>query len=265
MQRIGVPTDVAMQLRKGSTLLRALVISLIAWVPASLLVSLAARSLGMWVSPLSGVRIFSTATLLGGITLMPAGIGSTGSIAISQLNGIGFSLAQAVVIVSLLRLTSTGVSLTAGVVFLVRELKAMRQTGITEATVHFNEIAKEYHDQFLPHIWNHLLNRKIDLVTAALPNSPPATGFGLDLGCGLGQQCLAMEKRGYRMVGVDISQHLLRHTCIAGTTVVTGSAITLPFQDESYTVGALHHLPGARAVDAACREVLMRITPLFVH
>jgi SAM-dependent methyltransferase len=269
---LGVPAGSLAALGRPGTLAPALAMSLAAWVPAALLVSLAAASVQVPVAPASGMRVFSSATLLGALTLMPAGVGATGSLAIVELQDLGIALADAVVIVSLVRLTTTGVSLTVGAAFLVLELKGLARPAARGARLHFDEIASKYGKQFSPHVWNHLLEKKVRLLAAALPDPSSAAGFGLDLGCGLGEQCLAMRGRGYRVIGVDAAHNLVRRARAAGATVATASGLALPFRDASlayvYTVGVLHHLEGTGLQRAACREIARALKPgglLVVH
>jgi len=269
-RNIGVPPPVITQLRNIGIMTLGLGISFIAWVPATQLVSLSAASFGIWVTRATGMRIFSTSTLLGGLTLMPAGVGSMGSSAIFQLQDIGLTLTQSVVIVSLVRIMSIGISLIVGVLFLLLQIKAQRQGAFKDSTGHFNEIAQEYKEQFPAHIWNRLLDRKISLLTAALPYPSSATGVGLDLGCGLGHHCLAMSKRGYSVVGVDVAQNLVQQAHLLGATVTNGNVLALPFKNSSfefvYAVGVLHHLPEGEAQEAAWWEAVRVLKPggLFI-
>jgi SAM-dependent methyltransferase len=264
-QSMGVPASVTKPLRKGTIQAQALTISLAAWLPAALLVWLAAASIDVSVPPVVGMQVFSAATLLGGLTLMPAGVGATGSLAIVNLQSLGYPLVDAVVVVSLVRVASIGVSLVVASVFLAVVLKTLGASVRTDSAGHFDVIGAEYRQQFSTHIWDHLLARKTGLVTAALPSPASLSGIGLDLGCGLGLQCLAMQQRGYRVAGLDESHSLLQHASKNGVPVARGSALALPFRDGSldfaYAVGVMHHLPGPEAQRAANREVARALKP----
>ncbi|MCP4357712.1 MAG: methyltransferase domain-containing protein [Chloroflexi bacterium] len=241
--------------------LQSLLLSLAAWVPTALLLTVAGLSMGQPVTPATSMGIFSSSTLLGGLTLMPAGVGSTGSLAIFQLQEMGLVLAQAIIVISIMRLTSTGVVMIVSAVFLVHELLTNRSHK-PEQQEHFDDIAAEYGDQFQPHIWDYLLNRKISYITDYIT---PENGVGLDLGCGLGQQCTEMERRGFQMVGLDIAIQLLEHAHQDGVVVTNGSALELPFKNNSlafaYTVGVLHHLPNADFQAEACQEIARVLKP----
>jgi ubiquinone/menaquinone biosynthesis C-methylase UbiE/uncharacterized membrane protein YbhN (UPF0104 family) len=244
---------------------QALAITFPIWMPPALLISLAALSLHVVVPMMSGMNIYTTATILGGITLMPAGFGATGSIEILKLQGIGIPLTTAVLIISLVRLMSTGISLVVGTIFLYRQVKLNKQFEKQDAVNHFNEIAKDYGGQFSAHVWNHLLERKLDIITTALPYPPFRAGIGLDIGCGLGIQCSEMIKRGYQVIGLDPAFGLVRQGKLAGVPVVAGDALELPFRDSSvqfvYMIGVLHHLSGVEAQQTVCREVVRVLKP----
>ena len=240
----------------------ALVLSFLAWGAAGLLLLLGARALGFSVSPRMSLALFSQATLGGAVTLMPAGIGATGTVAILGLQDLGFTLAGAVSTVFLMRLASAGFGLTLGACFLIRELRIDRSPDL-DAAKHFDEISEEYGAQFSEHIWHHLLGRKMGMVSGAV--GPPDGTLGLDLGCGLGQQCLHRRKEGYEVVGVDPAHGLLRAGSAGGVPVAAADGAHLPFADGSfdyvYTVGVLHHVPGWEAQRKICAEVRRVLRP----
>jgi SAM-dependent methyltransferase/uncharacterized membrane protein YbhN (UPF0104 family) len=269
-QRLGVPAVVLSQLGRWQTVVKAFGLSVGAWISAALLVNFATLSLGIGVPFASGIGIFSSSTLLGGLTLMPAGIGSTGSLMILEFQALGLPLIDSVVVVTLVRLFSVGASLAVSAVLLTLELRNIRKQSLQESEIHFDEIADAYGEQFLAHVWNYLLDRRIGFLTSALPDSPAEAGIGLDLGCGLGQQMLAMGRNGHRTVGVDAARNLLSRAHAMGASVAAGDALALPFRDATfgyvYTVGVLHHLADEGSQRAACQEVLRVLKPggLFI-
>ncbi len=125
--------------------------------------------------------------------------------------------------------------------------------------LHFDEIAEKYLAQWPRHIWEILLRRRLDHLSEAV-GPPGRAGPGLDLGCGLGLQALALRERGYAVAGIDPSRNLLAYARERGLPVVTGSALGLPGADAAvgfvYAVGVIHHLPDP----GAQREALLRIT-----
>lgn len=252
-----------------SVLTVVLAMSLVAWVAAGSLVSLASSALGDRLPLSASLRVFSLSTLAGALSLMPAGIGTTGSILIIQVRELGDSLTDAIAITSLVRLTSVGAALSLGTVFLVRELRSKRsaeqQLSGGTAAEHFDEIAAEYDGQFSSHVWQHLLGSKLAMIESAITPEVGKKAIVLDLGCGLGRQLREMIRRGYRVTGIDISERLLRFAAEGEVPVTSGDAERLPFADETfdvvYTIGVLHHLPGPDAQRAACREVERVLKP----
>lgn len=263
--RTGIGPQPLAAFTRAYTLVPAVILSLAAWSGAGLLLWLAASGSGIPLSPAASAKIFSASTLGGAATLLPAGIVSTGSLAILQLRQTGIGLTEAVALVSLMRLMSTGLCLALGAAFLAREVARPRTQSTALAQQHFDEIAKEYSAQFLPHVWNHLIERKLGYITGALPAGPVETKLGLDLGCGLGLQCVELRRRGYRVIGVDAAHQLLRHAGANGAPVATADALRLPFAagtfDFVYTVGVLHHLPGPEAQESVRQEVLRVLKP----
>lgn len=245
--------------------------SIMAWSLAAALYALGARALDTSVGLTGGAAVFARSTLLGAITLAPAGIGATGSIAIVQLQSLGLSLATAVSVVTLVRLTSTGFAMAVGILFLWRELRG-RPDRVDEGVAHFDTIAAEYNAQWSPHVWDLLLDRKLSLMADALPAPPAAAGIGIDLGCGLGLQTAEMRRRGFDVIGLEPSVGLLQQKRAGGAPVLAADALRLPLRDASvdfvFTIGVLHHLPGRDAQRQAVGEIARVLKPggtLLVH
>ncbi len=233
------------------------------WLVAGALPAAAAMTLGASLPPTSSEAVFAGATLGGALSLMPAGMGSVGSLAILSLQERGFELHLAVAVVSVMRVGSAGVALAVGVAALVREL-ARSQPDTTDAAAHFDDIAADYHGEWTEHVWRHLMGRKMGMLYEAL-GSADSAGRGLDLGCGLGRQARHARNRGYGVVGVDPSFGLLRGARGADVPVGAARGEALPFPDESfdwvYTVGVLHHVPGPGGQEAVMREVRRVLRP----
>lgn len=258
------------RLAAPASLFYSLLLSLAAWATASALVPVGMRAIGGALPWFTGVYVFASSTLAGALTLLPAGLGATGSAQIVQLTSLGIPQADAIFAVTLVRLTSSGAALSVGAWFLWRELRA-KPAVVSESAAHFDDIATQYSAQWSPHVWDHLLTRKIDMMVQQLPPAGKAP-LGLDLGCGLGRQLTEMSRRGYRMVGVEPSAGLLRTGRANGQRVLAGDARKLPFADASfdfvYAVGVLHHLKDAREQALAYGEVLRVLKPgglLLVH
>jgi ubiquinone/menaquinone biosynthesis C-methylase UbiE/uncharacterized membrane protein YbhN (UPF0104 family) len=266
------PLRLVPRLYAVSTLLTTLTLSILVWVFTGLLLVLAAASFGISLPARTGVGIFSASTLLGGVTLMPAGVGVTGSFAIVELQALSLPLVDALAIVSLTRLGSVGVALTIGATFGLIEFRRATAPAVASGGAHFDDIADEYHAQFSEHVWNYLLERKMAFIARQIARLPWTPRRGLDLGCGRGEQCRRLGQHGHTVVGLDASIGLLRHAHKSGAAVVKGDALRLPFGDSSldyvYTIGVLHHLSSRHDQLRACEEVRRVLKPgglLLVH
>ena len=262
---LGGSSVVLQRLRQVDVIAPALLMSVLAWTAGGWTIAAAAESLSLRVPLARAMEVFSSATLLGGMTLMPAGVGATGSIAIVRLGNLGMSLADAVLTVSVFRLGTTGLTLLAGLAALTYQLGVRRKRRRTDGPGHFDEIAEEYLDQFSPHMWEHLLERRVEFLASSLRFVQSTNALGLDLGCGVGAQSSAMAERGFRIVGVDPARKLLQAARRSGVACAAADGAALPFHDRSldyvFTVGVLHHLAGPDAQAAVCREVQRVLRP----
>lgn len=242
---------------------QALGLSLLVWIPPTLLVYLSAASLGIDLSPLVGMNLYSLATLLGGITLAPAGFGVTGSILILLLEQSQVNISSSILAVTLVRTTSMAVVLVLGLIFLLQQWKPVSQGGSSD--LHFDQIAADYRAQFSDHVWQHLFQKKGQKLRQALFDAGIYQGTGLDLGCGLGLQCQALSKESYSIFGIDMAFNLLRQARQVGVSAVQADALQLPYPDHSldfvYTIGVLHHLPGADFQSRVAEEVSRILKP----
>ena len=264
-RRLGVPLSVLQNSLSSRNLPRTFLFSLVVWIPTSLLIFIATLGQKAWIAPLDAIHVFSYSTILGGLSLSPAGMGVTGSAMIFNLERLGFSLANSVTIVTLVRLMSTGVYLTIGGIFIAHEFYEYRNRKTKYVEFHFDEIATEYQKQFKEHVWNYLLGRKSGFMASILEHKSLMQGQGLDLGCGLGLQSTEMKRRGYKVFGMDMAYNLLAYARRTGFDVVNGDALRLPFKDESldyvYTIGVLHHLSGLDFQKKVCDEVRRVLKP----
>lgn len=92
----------------------------------------------------------------------------------------------------------------------------------------------------------------------------PDEGLWLDLGCGTGwmQEVLSSKNYRRRIVGIDISEGMLRFARQKHIPVVLGDAKKIPFRDSCFdgviAKGVLHHLP---AIAAAVSEIARILKP----
>lgn len=105
-------------------------------------------------------------------------------------------------------------------------------------------------------------------IEAFLGDSSPATGVGLDIGCGNGRHARVLSDHLDRVVGVDLSRSLLeiaRAETAAGVTLVQGAAGRLPVESDTVSVGlyvaTLHHLPDRERRRASLRELNRVLAP----
>lgn len=260
--RFGVPAAVLEELFRARSAAGAAVLSIAVWAPVTLGLWIAAWGLGVALPMSASIASYSGGTVFGALTLMPAGMGTSGSAQIVLLEQHGVALASAIACVTLFRALTTGACLLVGVVFLVVEWRAQRSVG-APAREHFDEIAQDYGAQFKPHVWELLLQRRTQRLARVLP--PPQGALGLDLGCGLGLQARELRKHGWRVVGVDPALDLLRAGGASVSSVAVASGLALPFADASfdfvYTIGVLHHMTGAGEQDRACEELSRVLKP----
>jgi SAM-dependent methyltransferase len=92
--------------------------------------------------------------------------------------------------------------------------------------------------------------------------STPDAGLWLDLGCGTGWNYEVLRMKGHRrrLVGIDISDRMLRFALDKQLPVVMGDAEKLPFRDQSFdgilAKGVLHHLPNMESAVVEIERVL---------
>jgi len=94
----------------------------------------------------------------------------------------------------------------------------------------------------------------------------------LDLGCGAGDACVFLDRRGFSCTGVDISERALalaRDRLPERLFVAARDDAVLDFADESFEalvcLGVLEHIPHPERTLTECRRVLIRGAPaIFV-
>lgn len=94
-------------------------------------------------------------------------------------------------------------------------------------------------------------------------------GIILDIGCGTGEQALFLAKKGYRVLGMDISKEMIKIAADRikeaeledNVSLITASAEALPFRDKSFEgsisiFGVFSHVPGASQAFQEMHRVL---------
>ena len=103
----------------------------------------------------------------------------------------------------------------------------------------FDEIADEY-DQLEDEWYPHLFHQIEKVICMHFSQGQGLTA--LDVGCGTGWQTFLLHELGYETTGLDIAQALIDCALLkaprdkATPRFVLGSAVALPFQDNSFDV-----------------------------
>jgi ubiquinone/menaquinone biosynthesis C-methylase UbiE len=128
----------------------------------------------------------------------------------------------------------------------------------------YEDLAQDYDCRFNNPRLNYMRSvEKMVLLESLKP------GMILDIGCGTGEQSLFLAKRGYRVLGVDISRKMLtkaNENAKEGKledklSLVIASAEALPFRDKSFDdlisiFGVFNHIPGAEHAFKETHRVL---------
>ncbi|MEQ1910961.1 MAG: methyltransferase domain-containing protein, partial [Vicinamibacterales bacterium] len=248
----------------------ALVTSVVAWVlPCAglwLLAASAERGLGL----VDAIATYSGSATDSALTLAPGGVLVAGRQMLSALADHGFTDADAVLAVFGVRLSTVGISVALGVLFVVMHVR----TASASSATHFDDIAEAYDVQIPESRRNALLLRKTALMKAVV-DARGVGRRGLDVGCGQGAYVGRMRELGFAVEGIDMSAGQVRLAArnVGGEGIVrVGSVLDIPAADAScdfvYIINVLHHLNSIDEQRRAFAELLRVLTPgglLFVH
>jgi ubiquinone/menaquinone biosynthesis C-methylase UbiE/uncharacterized membrane protein YbhN (UPF0104 family) len=260
----------------------ALMLSLAAWLAGCLALAVVAFGAGLSISVSQAVATYSSATLLGGMTLLPAGVGVVGTAIVLRLEALGAAPQQAVLTAILVRLLTVWFTVVAGVVGSWLAWRRSSRRGSVEATVqsHFDDLAPAYAAQLSPLARERVVSRKAALMHQYLATHGINSGARLlDAGCGQGWYVRAMAEHGYRVTGLDLAPGQLaaaRRELTQGNAstepLAAASVLQLPFQngsfDAAFAVNVLHHVGGTASHNAALAEIARVVRPggfVFVH
>ena len=287
-----------------ANVLVGVLLSLLAWLAGCLTLTVVCLGVGFPIAPSRAIATYGTATLLGGLTLLPAGVGVVGTAILVRLQAYGAPLAGAVLSVVLVRLFTVWLTAAIGIAGCWRlvahnrdarfvlgraETAGARPWGaIRRAPVrgmgsgtpaHFDGLAPRYAEQLAPAARERVVGRKVALMLDALRGAGIGRGARLlDAGCGHGWYVAALRRCGYEVVGADLAAaqveaaraELASHGQVA--PLVAGSTLALPFGsgafDAAFGVNVLHHLGGAAEQDAALADLARVVRPggvVLVH
>jgi len=119
----------------------------------------------------------------------------------------------------------------------------------------YDEVAHEYDDVFQPHVANHYLDRRTEVIRGLIPS-----GLVLDVGAGTGALAECVTNAGYDVVAADASTGMLAQASARGLLGGAGSfANALPFADNTfhlaYSVATMHHLETPERVAGTIAEM----------
>ncbi|MEE9606670.1 MAG: methyltransferase domain-containing protein [Myxococcota bacterium] len=243
------------------------------WAMPILGLWIAAGQLGEPITPTAATQVFSLATLLGGISMLPLGAGVTGTSLIVHLSALGVSPDASLVLAALLRAGTTWFAFGLGILALIRwrgDLMAIARQ--TPAREHFETLAPDYGDEIPKAVRDRVVGRKVGAMESALRAAGvPAGARGLDVGCGQGWYAVAMAKRGYEISACDRSRaqvgQALRFVRDSGVSarIAVADSRALPYADGSfdfaYGVNVFHHISGAAQRERALAEIARVLKP----
>ncbi|MFN0073922.1 MAG: methyltransferase domain-containing protein [Chloroflexota bacterium] len=119
----------------------------------------------------------------------------------------------------------------------------------------YDEVAHEYDDVFSPHVANHYLERRTEVVRGLIRE-----GLVLDVGAGTGALAEWVTNAGYTVVAADASTGMLAQASARGLLGGAGCfANALPFADNTfhlaYSVATMHHLETPERVAGTIAEM----------
>lgn len=248
----------------------ALTTSIAAWLLPCLCLWVIAQSSGPPFSVVDAVQLYASSAIAGISTLMPGGVLVTGGQMLRELAARDFGESERALIVLAVRLSTVGVSVALGVLFVALHYRSTMNDSVT----HFDDIADAY-DVQIPESRRHaLLMRK----TALMKDAVDEFGVGrrgLDVGCGQGAYVARMRSLGLDVSGIDMSSGQVRLAArnVGGEGLVqVGSVLDIPAADATfdfvYIINVLHHLNSADEQRRAFRELLRVLRPgglIFVH
>jgi SAM-dependent methyltransferase len=253
--------------------------SVAAWLLPVAALWLLLRQLAAPLSFAQSAEIFSLATFLGGISLLPLGSGVTGSSMILELGSLGVETDIAVAAVAVFRAGTGWYALGLGLLaFAVWRRDVVSMARAAAPREHFHQLAPDYGAQIPAHVRERVVGRKVAAMLSRLPPAGGARISGLEIGCGHGWYSAELARRGYAMTACDVApgqaeearKFLERQGLCVQVDVADAQALPYPDAcfDFAFGVNVLHHVSGARGRSRALSEVLRVLKPggcFFLH
>ena len=264
--------------RPAAQLAVALGLSVLAWTAGCLTLYAVCLGLGLEVTAAQAAGTYGVATLLGGLTLLPAGVGVVGTAMLVRLQGYGVTLESAVLAAVLVRLFTTWLTAALGAAGCWRLWRVGGRAGPAPAAAtgaHFDALAPQYAAQLSVAARERVVDRKVTVTLNALRGAGIGPGARLlDAGCGQGWYVAALRAAGYRVTGIDLApgQIAAAREVAPGGDFVAASVLALPFKDgafdAAFAVNVLHHAGDRADQDAALAEMTRAVRPgglVLVH
>ena len=248
----------------------SIVTSIVAWLLPCTGLWVIAQSGEHHVTMLDAAQLYASSSIASISTLVPGGVLVTGGQMLRELAARDFGEAERALVVLAVRLSTVGVSVALGVLFLVLHYRSKMNDSVT----HFDDLADAYDVQIPESRRAALLIRKTSLMRRIL-DEMQAGRKGLDVGCGQGAYVARMRELGLDVSGIDMSSGQVRLAArnVGGEGLVqVGSVLDIPAADASfdfvYVINVLHHLNSIEDQRRAFREMLRVLRPgglVFVH
>lgn len=248
----------------------SLATSIVAWMLPCAGLWLLATSGGRQLAFVDAAQLYASSSIASMSTLLPGGVLVTGGQMLSEFAARDFGEAERALIVLGVRLSTVGVSVALGALFVALHYRSTMNDSLT----HFDDIADAY-DVQIPESRRHaLLMRKTALMKATV-DAMQIGRQGLDVGCGQGAYVARMRELGLEVSGIDMSSGQIRLAArnVGGEQLVqVGSVLDIPAADASfdfvYIINVLHHLNSIAEQQRAFRELSRVLRPgglIFVH
>ncbi len=255
----------------------SLTLSLVSWLVAASGLLLSLASTGTLIGPIDASYLYAYGTAVGAFSLLPAGIGVTGSAMILELVRLDVPISLASTAVLIVRLSSVWLAIGIGVVMLTALTRRLTWPDRYLESSHFEAVAPVYEHQLPAHLQRHVLHKKLGPMLGVLDDQRPLTG--IDLGCGQGWHTAELiERSGHRVVGLDSSKGQMSTSLAQNgsidpqTPFVLGEIPELPLKastvDFAYSINAFHHIGSLDRRQAALAEVARVLKPggyFFLH